>query len=223
MTLADHFRQMARNNAWSNHRLHRACERLQAGEFEAKGVSFFPSLQRTLNHILIVDWYYIDALEAGGRGLSVLERDVPCPALEELVPAQRASDDRLIAYCDALSQDRLEQAVTLVREGRVAPTETVAAVLAHSLRAPDPPPRPGARHAGGNERPTPAAGRVPFARRRAPSGGRSARARLEGLSGLGVRFENGSPRALRAAERSERGVGGPAGLCPAGARGGAPR
>jgi uncharacterized damage-inducible protein DinB len=131
MTLVDHFRQMARNNAWSNCRLHRACENLRPGEFAAKGVSFFPSLQRTLNHILIVDWYYIDALEAGGRGLSILARDVPCPTLAELAPAQNAADGRLIAYSDALTSDGVERAVTLEREGRVAPTETVAAVLAH--------------------------------------------------------------------------------------------
>jgi uncharacterized damage-inducible protein DinB len=131
MNLVDHFRHMARNNAWSNYRLHRACERLRPGEFEAKGVSFFPSLQRTLNHILIVDWYYLDALEAGGRGLSVVERDVPCPTLAELAPAQKAADERLIAYCDALTSEGIEHAVTLERGSRVAPTETVAAVLAH--------------------------------------------------------------------------------------------
>ena len=48
-------------------------------EFEAKRVSFFPSLQLTLNHILLVDWYYLDGLEKGGRGLSMFENELPFP------------------------------------------------------------------------------------------------------------------------------------------------
>lgn len=36
----------------------KACRELTQDEFEAKRVSFFPSLQLTLNHILLVDWYY---------------------------------------------------------------------------------------------------------------------------------------------------------------------
>src|SRR5262249_55086353 len=55
-----HLRTMARYNAWANARLHTACARLTPEEFTARRVSFFPSLQETLNHILIVDWYYLD-------------------------------------------------------------------------------------------------------------------------------------------------------------------
>ncbi len=51
MFAATHFQAMARNNAWSNHRLLKACRELTQDEFEAKRVSFFPSLQLTLNHI----------------------------------------------------------------------------------------------------------------------------------------------------------------------------
>ena len=60
MNLTDHFRSMARSNAWSNYRLHKACAQLSPAEFTAERVSFFPSLHLTLRHILIVDWYYID-------------------------------------------------------------------------------------------------------------------------------------------------------------------
>ena len=66
--LAGHFVAMARNNAWANHRLLTACEALTPEEFAAPRTSFFPSLRKTLNHILDVDLYYIDALE----GLSLI-------------------------------------------------------------------------------------------------------------------------------------------------------
>jgi uncharacterized damage-inducible protein DinB len=63
MLLSAHFQAMARNNAWSNHRLLAACAVLSQDEFEATRVGFFPSLQLTLNHILLVDYYYLDGLE----------------------------------------------------------------------------------------------------------------------------------------------------------------
>lgn len=98
---AMHFQSMARNNAWSNHRLLKACGELTQDEFEAKRISFFPSLQLTLNHILLVDWYYLDGLEKGGRGRSIFENKVPFPMLSDLPAAQRATDIRLVRYCDS--------------------------------------------------------------------------------------------------------------------------
>jgi len=48
-------RAMAYNNAWANHRLLSACAALSQAEFEAPRTSFFPSIQATLNHILVID------------------------------------------------------------------------------------------------------------------------------------------------------------------------
>jgi len=56
-------RAMAYNNAWANHRLLAACAGLTQAEFEAPRTGFFPSIQATLNHILIIDRFYVDALE----------------------------------------------------------------------------------------------------------------------------------------------------------------
>ena len=61
--LARHVHALACNNAWANHRLLTACLRLPPRAFAAKRVGFFPSIVATLNHILTVDWYYIDAIE----------------------------------------------------------------------------------------------------------------------------------------------------------------
>ncbi len=47
----EQIRAMARNNAWSNYRLHNACAQLSDTEYRAKRVSFFPSLPLTLIHI----------------------------------------------------------------------------------------------------------------------------------------------------------------------------
>ena len=89
--LVSHFVAMAGNNAWSNHRLLTACKALTPAEFAARRTGFFPSLRATLNHILWVDIYYIDALH---RDPTVLKRynDPPpdFPDAHQLYDAQRA-------------------------------------------------------------------------------------------------------------------------------------
>lgn len=131
MTLGSHFSQLARNNAWSNRRLHAACAALTQAELEAPRVGFFPSLQATLNHILVVDWYYLDGLEGGGLGLATQETPIPFPSLAELTAAQRESDERLIRLCDSLTPEALEGQVTLDRGEQGLTRESVRAVLAH--------------------------------------------------------------------------------------------
>lgn len=131
MTMVEHFREMALNNAWSNQRLLSACAPLSDAAFAATRVSFFPSLKATLNHILIVDWYYIDALEAGGRGYTIFDDELPCGTLPALAEAQRVSDRRLIDFCARLKEADLGQAVMLDRAARGMKQETVASVLPH--------------------------------------------------------------------------------------------
>jgi uncharacterized damage-inducible protein DinB len=131
MLLSAHFQAMARNNAWSNHRLLAACADLSQEEFEATRVSFFPSLQLTLNHILLVDYYYLDGLEQGGRGLTLFENELPFPKLAELAAAQAATDARLVRYCDGLSEETLDHIVVLDRGERGLTRERARAVLSH--------------------------------------------------------------------------------------------
>ena len=94
------YRAFAYNNAWANHRLLTACQALSQAEFEADRTGFFPSLQKTLNHILIIDRFYVDALEGGWLGPKAWENQVPCPTVAGLQVGQSAVDRRLIAVCD---------------------------------------------------------------------------------------------------------------------------
>ena len=128
--LVAHYRSMARNNAWSNHRLFAACARLPDAEYRAERTSFFPSIHLTLNHILIVDWYYLDALEGGGRGSALYADPTPFAELPALRAAQVDADRRLVTYTEALTPERLAGPVILEREG-VRHAETASAVLAH--------------------------------------------------------------------------------------------
>jgi|SRR5215470_1309881 len=78
------YRAFACNNAWSNYRLLTACAKLNQEDFKADRIGFFPSLQMTLNHIYVVDLFYVDALEGGWLGPKAWENPVPCPSLAEL-------------------------------------------------------------------------------------------------------------------------------------------
>ncbi|TGV72931.1 damage-inducible protein DinB, partial [Mesorhizobium sp. M00.F.Ca.ET.158.01.1.1] len=77
MNLLDHLRRMAGNNLWSNDRLYRAVLALKPGEFEAERTSFFPSVKATLNHVLAVDYLYLDFREEGGVGAAAHDDFVP--------------------------------------------------------------------------------------------------------------------------------------------------
>ena len=131
MNMVEHFREMALNNAWSNQRLLSACAPLSDAAFAAERVSFFPSLKATLNHILIVDWYYLDALVEGGRGYAIFGDELPYGTLLELAEAQRESDRKLIDFCARLAEADLARGVKLDRAARGIKHETVGSVLPH--------------------------------------------------------------------------------------------
>jgi uncharacterized damage-inducible protein DinB len=113
------FRAFAYNNAWANHRLLTACATLSPEAFAAPRTGFFPSLATTLNHILVIDWFYVDALEGGMLGPKAWENEIPYPALADLTREQAAVDRRLIAVCEALTDEALNGEVRVNRITRV--------------------------------------------------------------------------------------------------------
>jgi uncharacterized damage-inducible protein DinB len=129
--LVHHLRTMAQNNLWSNHRLLGACARLSETEYVAERTSFFPSIHLTLNHILTVDWYYLDALVGGGRGPALYEDPAPFARFDELRVEQERTDRRLLAFCDTLDETSASATVILVRGPEEQYRETASAVLGH--------------------------------------------------------------------------------------------
>jgi len=123
-------RAMAYNNAWANHRLLTACSALSPAEFEAPRTGFFPSLKATLNHILIIDWFYVDALEGGRLGPAAWANQLPCATLAELAREQAKVDRRLIAFCEGLTEASLNGISRVQRRDRVQ-TERTDRLLMH--------------------------------------------------------------------------------------------
>jgi uncharacterized damage-inducible protein DinB len=132
MRAVDVLLALAENNLWANDRLLTACAALSHEDYAREGrTSFFPSIHRTLTHILVVDWFYVDALERGGRGRSVFDDPDPFPKLPGLTLAQRAVDSRCVAYLRSLPGDAaLDDRVELVFRSGVA-RERAGDVLLH--------------------------------------------------------------------------------------------
>jgi uncharacterized damage-inducible protein DinB len=117
--LVQTYRAFAYNNAWANHRLLTACAGLSQADFEACRTGFFPSIQRTLNHIYVIDLFYIDALEGGWLGPRAWENEVPYSSLSGLQVGQSGIDKRLLAICDALTPELLDGFVRINRDTSV--------------------------------------------------------------------------------------------------------
>jgi uncharacterized damage-inducible protein DinB len=179
------YRAFAYNNAWANHRLLTACASLSQQEFEAERTGFFPSLRLTLNHIYVIDLFYVDALEGGWLGPKAWENEVPCRSLAELRPAQAEVDNRLIAVCDALTPALLDGIVRVNRDTRVQ-TERRDRLLMHSLPAPDSPSGTGTCHAFLNRSRTAATRRILFNRGSAVEGHRVRRSWLDRRNRMGT-------------------------------------
>jgi uncharacterized damage-inducible protein DinB len=139
-TLSHHFLTMAYNNAWANHRMYKAMSVLNQEELVAPRTGFFPSLKATLNHIVTVDWLYIDALEREMRGEAphpdckqFFRPQEPFTTCADLQGEQTLADRRLIDYCKLLSDPELTRYVTIVRPTWVQ-RDTRSRLLAHLLQ-----------------------------------------------------------------------------------------
>ncbi len=124
------YRAMAYNNGWANHRLLSACERLSQADFVAPRTGFFPSLRATLNHILIIDRFYVDAMEGGTLGPAAWVDRQPCETATMLRTAQREMDLRLIAVVEHLDMADLNRVVDIHRADRIQ-RERIDRLLLH--------------------------------------------------------------------------------------------
>jgi uncharacterized damage-inducible protein DinB len=121
---------MARNNLWSNYRLHRACTYLSEVEYYRDRGAFFGSIHGTLNHILLIDRYYLAALMGQLPDAGQLDREL-FARLPQLTCAQEEHDRKLIRYCDALTADGLDTVARWTDTDGDSCADPVHVVLAH--------------------------------------------------------------------------------------------
>ena len=132
MTLLRYLRTQVRANRLANHRLHRALAALSEDDFHARRTGFFPSLAGTLNHILLVDRYYLDCLHGRADARDRAHRHIDCATLADLVGQQTGEDERFIALLDGAVSEALRHTVQMPRSDRIQ-CEPMANVVAHLL------------------------------------------------------------------------------------------
>lgn len=109
------FVHLAKNNAWANERLYKACGDLTHDEIVATRTSFFPTILSTLAHIVIVDMYYVDGLTGGGRGQKTWDDEARLDRFETVRDAQKHVDARLLTFCKSLDDAGLARELGLER------------------------------------------------------------------------------------------------------------
>lgn len=113
------FRKLAQANRLANARLHRVCATLDPAELIAPRPAFFGTIQATLNHILMVDRFYLNALLGHSLDRSFLEEATHCPDLATLAAWQATSDLALLAHVESLTPESLIAIVAIDRGARI--------------------------------------------------------------------------------------------------------
>jgi len=106
-TMKAHFERMSRYNRWANRQLYGAVAQLDEAEFLAPRTGFFPSLAKTLNHLVVTDRVWLGRLTGNISAHRNLD-DMPYDNLPELTAAREAEDQRMIAFFKELTQARID-------------------------------------------------------------------------------------------------------------------
>lgn len=119
-----YFQRMARYNRWANQHVLDACACLDVGEIEAPRAAFFPSIIRTLNHLLVADRLWLGRLVGAHERLAL--DTVLHARFDEFRAAREAQDAKIITFTEQLDagtlasglsyQSMLAGAYTLPRE-----------------------------------------------------------------------------------------------------------
>ena len=121
---------MAAYNRWANTRLYEAVGKLSPEAFAAPRSGFFPSLLKTLNHILVGDTVWMGWLDGSGSSIKSLDQ-VLHAGFGALKAARVAMDDRIVAFVDAVEPARLEQDLVYRTVAGDPMSTQLAQVLAH--------------------------------------------------------------------------------------------
>ena len=109
--MSEHYTTFAKYNAWANHRLYDACQKLTNDDYMQDRKAFFGSIHHTLNHLLVVDKLWLSRAqkkEADFRALNQILHD----DLNSLLEARIKQDHDLILWSNTLSNDALESVIT---------------------------------------------------------------------------------------------------------------
>lgn len=103
---AEHFRFLARYNAWINEKLYAACAGVPERERKADRGAFFGSLHGTLNHLLLADRIWMGRFENEPYAASGLDAELYAD-FAQMAAARVGEDARITRWAQSLDAHTL--------------------------------------------------------------------------------------------------------------------
>lgn len=129
--LLQHIRRLGRYNRWANRRLYDACAALPPQAYHAARPSFFGSIHATLNHIMVGDSIWLGRFtEKLATHITRLDQ-ILYADFASLRAARQALDADIIAFCDALTADRMAASFTYTNTRNETFTDPLLPPLMH--------------------------------------------------------------------------------------------
>ena len=126
-----HFQMLADYNRWANRSVYEACAGLTEEEYRANKGAFFGSACRTLNHLLVADRIWLRRMTGEGPAPTALDT-ILFEDFSELRTARVAEDERMIAFIDSLTDEKLAGTFSYTSLTNPAPfTQPLGPVLSH--------------------------------------------------------------------------------------------
>jgi uncharacterized damage-inducible protein DinB len=124
------FTRMAHYNAWANRRLYDACGKLSDDAYRGQRPSFFGSIHRTLNHVLVADRIWLGRIT--GQSLPPMALDTELYAdLPSLRAAREAEDRRIIELVEGYGEDGLTECIRYTNTRGEPFEDDLASILQH--------------------------------------------------------------------------------------------
>ena len=125
-----HFERMARYNRWANRRLYGAVAQLEPEEIHAPRSGFFPSIAKTLNHMVVTDRIWMGRFIGNLSDHRRLD-EAPYDDFAELTAAREAEDQRIIAFFKTLPQARIDAVLDYKNMAGEPKSSALLPLLAH--------------------------------------------------------------------------------------------
>jgi uncharacterized damage-inducible protein DinB len=129
--MLDYFATLARYNVWANRRLYGAVGQLDADAIAAPRIGFFPSLLKTLNHLVVADRIWLGRLTARPETQLTALDQVLHDDFVELRAVRLALDERLQIFIQELSPARLDDVLSYKTTAGIAHETPIPLVLGH--------------------------------------------------------------------------------------------
>lgn len=129
--MKNYLASLARYNAWANRRLYAAVGELDAAEIAAPRIGFFPSLLKTLNHIIVADRIWLSRLTAvPDPAMKALDQivEVDFPGLTQ---TRALIDERILSFVNDLDPMRLGEVLRYKTTAGIPHETPVNLVLGH--------------------------------------------------------------------------------------------